>query len=86
MKLVPLKDRVACVRLKKTQKTESGIILTTEDRAEVDQAEVIATGPDVTLVSVGDIVLIDWNKANFATIDGIPNYVVAEEHIVGIFK
>jgi chaperonin GroES len=82
----PLKDRVACVRLKKTTKTDSGIILTKEDSAEVDQAEVVAVGPTVTQVSIGDKVLIDWNKASVATIDGIPTYVVAEEHVVGIFE
>ena len=82
----PLKDRIACVRLKKTTKTESGIILTKEDSAEVDQAEVVAVGPTVSLVGIGDKVLIDWNKASVATIDGIPTYVVAEEHVVGIFE
>lgn len=82
----PLKDKVACVRITKTKKTESGIILTKDDSAEVDQAAVVAMGPDVTLVSIGDTVLIDWNKASVATIDGIPTYVVAEENIVGVFE
>jgi co-chaperonin GroES (HSP10) len=82
----PIKDRVACVRIKKTTKTESGIILTKEDGAEVDQAAVVAVGPAVTLVAVGDTILIDWNKASVATIEGIPTYVVAEEHVVGIFE
>jgi co-chaperonin GroES (HSP10) len=86
MNIKPLKDRVACVRLKKTSKTESGIILTKDDSAEVDQAEVIACGPDVTMVSIGEKVLIDWNKVAVATIDGIPTYLVAEENIVGVFE
>lgn len=85
-KIRPIKDRVACVRLKKETKTNSGIILTKEDSAEVDQAEVIATGPDVTLVEVGQRILIDWSKASVATMDGIPTYLVAEEHVVGIFE
>ena len=85
MKLLPLKDRIACVRLKKTTKTESGIILTSEDKAECDQAEVIAVGPDVNLVTVGEKVLIDWSKSAVATLDGVPTYLVAQEHIVGVF-
>ena len=82
----PIKDRIACVRITKTRQTESGIILTKDDSAEVDQAAVVAIGPAVTLVSIGDKVLIDWNKASVATIEGIPTYVVAEEHIVGVFE
>lgn len=85
-KIKPIKDRVACVRLKKETKTTSGIILTKEDGAEVDRAEVVAIGPDVTLVNVGDVVLIDWNKVAVATMDGIPTYLVAEENIVGVFE
>ena len=86
MKVTPLKDRVACVRLKKETKTTTGIILTKEDSSEVDQAEVIAVGPLVTLVEVGQRILIDWNKVAVATIEGIPTYLVAEENIVGVFE
>lgn len=86
MNIKPLKDRVACVRLKKETKTASGIIMTKEDSAEVDRAEVTAIGPDVTLVNVGDKVLINWNKVAVATIDGIPTYLVAEEDVVGVFE
>lgn len=86
MNIKPLKDRVACVRLKKETKTASGIVLTKEDSAEVDQAEVVAIGPNVTLVEIGQKILINWNKVAVATIDGIPTYLVAEEDVVGIFE
>lgn len=86
MNIKPLKDRVACVRLKKETKTASGIVLTKEDSAEVDQAQVVAIGPNVTLVEIGQKILINWNKVAVATIDGVPTYLVAEEDVVGIFE
>lgn len=86
MNIKPLKDKVACVRLKKETKTASGIVLTKEDNSEVDQAEVVAIGPNVTLVEIGQKILINWNKVAVATIDGIPTYLVAEEDVVGIFE
>lgn len=86
MKIKPIKDRVALVRLKKKTTTASGIILDRDVEGEVDKAQVIAIGPDVSMVKVDDIILIDWNKAGVTHIDGIPTYVIKEIDIVGVFE
>ena len=84
MKLVPLKDKVAVVRIKNKLETESGIALT-RNTEDVDRARVIAIGPDVTDVSNNDILLIDWNKASMNKFGDIPVYMISQEHIVAVF-
>lgn len=45
MKLVPLGDRVVLKQAEPEEKTQSGIILTTQSQEKPQQAEVIAVGP-----------------------------------------
>jgi co-chaperonin GroES (HSP10) len=82
----PLKKNVLVVRLKKTSTTQSGIILQSDHDGNVDQAQVIATGNEVTMVQVNDKVFIDWNKAAPVSIDNVPHYVISEDHIVWVFE
>jgi len=82
----PLKKNVLVVRLKKKSTTDSGIILQSDHDGNVDRAQVIAVGSEVTLVQKDDIVFCDWNKANPVTVDDIPHYVVSENNIVWVFE
>ncbi len=61
MKLKPLNDVLIVEKVEKENVSASGIILTSSD--EADRAKVIAVGPDVTGVTVGDEVLINWQKS-----------------------
>ena len=85
MKLVPLKDKIAVVRIKNKLETESGIVLT-KNTSEVDRARVIAVGPLVDTINVDEVLLIDWNKASVTKIDDIPVYMIAEEHVVAVYE
>ena len=82
----PLKKNVLVVRLKKKSTTESGIILQNDHDGNVDRAQVIATGNEVTMVQKDDIIFVDWNKANAVTLDTVPHYVVNEDNIVWVFE
>lgn len=82
----PLKKNVLVVRLKKKSTTDSGIILQSDHDGNVDRAQVIAVGSEVTLVQKDNIVFCDWNKANPVTVDDIPHYVVNEDNIVWVFE
>jgi co-chaperonin GroES (HSP10) len=82
----PLKKNVLVVRLKKKSTTESGIILQNDHDGNVDRAQVIAIGNEVTMVKTDDIVFCDWNKANPVTLNEIPHYVVSEDNIVWVFE
>ena len=63
-------------RIEKELTTSSGIILQSND--DPDYSKVIAIGPDVTEVAVGDKVLVDWNKA----VKSGDVYVITENNIV----
>ena len=82
----PLKKNVLVVRLKKRSTTESGIILQSDHDGNVDRAEVIAIGNEVTMVKPTYQIIIDWNKANPVTVNNIPHYVINEDNIVWVFE
>jgi co-chaperonin GroES (HSP10) len=60
MNIKPLHDKVLIERLENIKETASGIILRHSE--EPDRAKVLAVGPDVDEVQVGDIVQPDWGK------------------------
>ena len=61
MNIIPLKNKVVIERVEQTKTTSSGIIL--QRTEEPDRAKILAIGPEVEDVSVGDVVLLDWNAA-----------------------
>jgi len=75
----PLHDKIIVERIAAETTTASGIVLKSSE--EPDRAKVIAIGPDVDEVSVGDIVLLNWNGA----IKSGDYYVLRIEHVVLIF-
>lgn len=75
----PLHDKIIVERIAAETTTASGIVLRSTE--EPDRAKVIAIGPDVDEVSVGDIVLLNWNGA----IKSGEHYVLRIEHVVLIF-
>ena len=85
-KLVPIKDKVAVVRIKNKLESDSGIIIESDRSAGVDKAKVIAVGPLVDLVEVGDVLLIDWTKVQHATIENNPVYLVSQNDINAILE
>jgi len=87
MTVTPLKKKVLVAENKVEQVTESGIILegTTSNR-ESKRGTVLAVGPDVTLVKVGDVILLEWAKAQVVKIDDSQRVIVDEENIVAVFE
>lgn len=56
------KNNVIVERIAAEKVTESGLIL--KSSAEPDKAKILSVGPDATNdVSVGEIALVNWNKA-----------------------
>ena len=60
MNIKPLHDKVLIERLENIKQTASGIIL--KNSEEPDKAKVLAIGPEVVDVQVGEIVQPDWSK------------------------
>jgi co-chaperonin GroES (HSP10) len=57
----PLASKIAVKRIEAVKQSSGGIFL--QRTEEPDRAEVVALGPKVTEVEVGDVVLLNWNAA-----------------------
>lgn len=77
----PLGNKVLVERIQAEKTSSGGIILKRTDGP--DRAKILAIGPEVTEVSVGEIALINWNSASKADGD---TYVVPVDEIVFIYE
>lgn len=87
MNVQPLKKKVLVAENKAETKSESGIIL--EGATSVNEskrATVLAIGPDVTLVNVGDIVLLEWTKAHVVKVGDAQRAIIDEDNIVAVLE
>jgi len=87
MNVQPLKKKVLVAENKAETKSASGIIL--EGATSVNEskrATVWAIGPDVTLVNVGDIVLLEWTKAHVVKVGDAQRAIVDEDNIVAVLE
>lgn len=86
MEVKPLKKMVLIAEQKRETTTESGLII--EGRATADMAKgiVLAVGPEVTDVKVGDVILPEWGKSSPVTIDGIQRAMIKEEFIIAVVE
>ena len=86
MEVKPLHNKVLVAQNKDEIKSESGIILDNADSLrESRTGTVLAIGPKVTLVAVGDKVLLEWNKAQVVKIGEAQRVIVKEDDIVAVF-
>ena len=82
----PLKDFILVAEKKKEDKTASGLILSGIDlETGAKPAEVVAVGPDVKNVKIGDSIAIKWGEALAISVNGAQRALVSEEYVYGIF-
>jgi len=87
MELTPLKDRVLVAENKKEETTTSGIIIEgARGVGDTAKATVLAIGPDVKDVAVGDVVLLDWAKASPVKVGDVQRAMIKEEFIIAVFE
>lgn len=79
----PLADRVVAVRQEAQTKTASGLYLPDNAKEKPVLAEVIATGPDVKGIKVGDRILYKEYSTTEIKIDSTEYLIVKEEDILG---
>lgn len=77
----PLGNKILVERIAAERQTSTGIIL--QSSSEPDRAKILAIGPDVDEVSVGDIALIDWNKATKVDTE---KFIISIENVVLIYQ
>jgi len=84
--LKPIKSNVILELLEKEKVTSGGIILQKADPTEANRGLVVAIGPEVTDIVLGQEVLPNWNAARKMKFGEQNLYVVDEEEIVLIFE
>ena len=82
-----MNDRVLVAENKKEQTTASGIVIEgTRGTGDTAKATVLAIGPEVKDVKVGDVVLLDWAKASPVKVGDVQRAMIKEENIIAVFE
>ena len=84
--LRPLAAKLIVQLIEKDTVSSGGIILTRADATEATRGKVLAVGPDVLDILVGDVILPNWNKAKKVSNDGQSVYIVLDEDVVAVFE
>lgn len=85
MQIVPMNDRILVAENKKEQTTGSGIIIEgARGVGDTAKATVLAIGPNVKDVKVGDVVLLDWSKASPVKVGDVQRAMIKEEFVIAI--
>ena len=79
--MTPLRDNIIVERIAAEKQTASGIIL--KSTGEPDRAVVLAIGPKVDEVQIGEQLLVNWNKAVKVADE---NYVIAIGEVVCVYE
>lgn len=85
MLLKPIKKNVIVQVIEKEKVTASGILLAEVDREAASKGTVIAIGPEVTEVKLGEVILPNWQKAKKSKFDDLEFWIVHEDDIVLVF-
>jgi chaperonin GroES len=84
--LKPLNKKLVVKLIEKETVTAGGIILTRADPSEANRGIVVSVGSEVLDISVGDVILPNWNKAPKTKVGEETFYIVSEEDVVLIFE
>ena len=83
----PLNKNVLIAQVETAPVTAGGIILQgAAGDGNTARGKVLAVGPGVVEVKVGDEVYVTWSKAKPVTVDGAQRVMVAEEDIVAVYE
>lgn len=81
-------NRILYTPVKREEVTKGGIILSQVRQESLHtlpiEGTVVAIGPKVLDVQVGDIVLVQKNAGTPVKIDGADSYVLPEDEVLGI--
>lgn len=86
MNIKPLSDNVVIKMTEAEETTVSGIILTGAAKEKPQVAEVVAVGPKVEEVKVGDKVLTNTYSGKEVKLDGETYTILEEEDILAIVE
>jgi co-chaperonin GroES (HSP10) len=81
----PLKNFVLVTERENENTTNSGIVLTST-KGETTAAVIMAVGPDVREVKVGDVVYLEWGKGSPIKVDGQMMAMIQEQYISAVVE
>ena len=85
MNIKPLKKKVLVAENASETKSDSGIILEGANSVRDSRSgTVLAIGPDVVDVAVGDVVYLDWSKGAVVKVGDAQRVMINEEFIVAV--
>lgn len=84
MNIKPLRKNVLLAENREQYKSEAGIIVESNSVANSKTGTVLAIGNEVTMVEVGDKVLVEWNKGKIVTVDGAQRVMISEDDLVAV--
>jgi co-chaperonin GroES (HSP10) len=85
MIIKPMKKKVLIAENVSESKTTSGIILDGANSVrDSKKGTVLAIGPDVTEVKVGDVVYLEWTKGSVVKVGDAQRVIIDEEFIVAV--
>ena len=86
MKLVPLGDRVVLKQVVAEETTKSGIVIPGQSKEKPQQAAVVAVGPDVENISVGQTVIYSKYAGTTVELDDVEYIIMKQEDILAIVE
>ncbi len=87
MSINPLKTNVLVAENSVESKSQGGIILEkAASAADSKTGTVLAIGPDVKELKVGDVVYLEWAKGDIVKVDGAQRVMIKEEFIAAVVE
>lgn len=86
MNVKPIRKNVLIAEQRNEYKSDAGLIIESNSAADSKTAKVLAVGPEVTMVAVGDTVMVEWNKGKLVVVDGAQRVMISEDNIVGVLE
>ena len=85
--VTPTRKNILIAQVARQTTTSSGIIIESA-RSVLDNetARVLAVGPEVEFVKVGDELLVDWAKGQVIQVDGEQRLIINEKDVVAILE
>jgi chaperonin GroES len=84
--LKPIRNNLLVELIQKEKITKSGIVLSVADRDEVNRGVILAVGPEVLDLKVGDSILPNWNAGRQTKYENQDLWIVNEDDVVLVFE
>jgi len=87
MAIKPLRTKVLVAENVQDVTTESGLFLgNVKGMGDTPTATVLEIGPDVDMVKVGDVVMLNWGKASIVRDGNVQRVIIEQEEITVIIE